>query len=87
MHDFFCTDPNDMHFKVLADKGRYFKEDDRGIRTMCKLLEEVAAEAVERDKEENALRMLADGVKADKIAQYLKLSLEQVQEIAASAAQ
>lgn len=24
MHDFFCTDPDDMHYKELADKVRYF---------------------------------------------------------------
>jgi hypothetical protein len=28
IHDFFCTDPNDMHYKELADKVRYFKEDE-----------------------------------------------------------
>ena len=30
MHDFFCTDPDDMHYKELADKVRYFKEDEKG---------------------------------------------------------
>ena len=28
MHDFFCTDPDDMHYKELADKVRYFKKDE-----------------------------------------------------------
>ena len=28
IHDFFCTDPNDIHYKELADKVRYFKEDE-----------------------------------------------------------
>lgn len=28
MHDFFCTDPDDMNYKELADKVRYFKEDE-----------------------------------------------------------
>ena len=31
MHDFFCTDPDDMHYKELADKVRYFKEDEKGV--------------------------------------------------------
>ena len=30
MHDFFCTDADEMHFKELADKVRYFKEDEKG---------------------------------------------------------
>ena len=28
MHDFACTNPNDMCYKILADKTRYFKEDN-----------------------------------------------------------
>lgn len=30
MHDFFCTDPNDMYHEVLAERVRYFKEDEKG---------------------------------------------------------
>ncbi len=30
MHDFFCTDPDDMHYKELANKVWYFKEDEKG---------------------------------------------------------
>lgn len=30
MHDFFCTDPDDMNYKELADKVRYYKEDEKG---------------------------------------------------------
>ncbi|MBO6214891.1 MAG: hypothetical protein J6N76_05070 [Lachnospiraceae bacterium] len=40
MHDFFCTDPDDMNYKELADKVRYFKEDEKGVATMCKVMEE-----------------------------------------------
>ena len=35
MHDFFCTNADDMHYKELADKVRYFKEDEKGVATMC----------------------------------------------------
>ena len=41
MHDFFCTDPDDMHFKALADKVRYFKEDEKGVAAMCKVMEDM----------------------------------------------
>ena len=30
MYDFFCTNPNDMHYKEPADNVRYFKEDEKG---------------------------------------------------------
>ena len=28
MHDFYCTDPKDMNYKILAERVRYFKEDE-----------------------------------------------------------
>ena len=30
MHDFACINPEDMHYKILADKTRYFKENEKG---------------------------------------------------------
>ena len=38
MHDFSCTDPKDMYYKILADRVRYFKEDEEGVLTMCRAL-------------------------------------------------
>lgn len=48
MQDFCCTDPEEMHYEVLADRVRYFKEDKEGIHTMCKIWEEVLEEGVEK---------------------------------------
>ena len=45
MHDFFCTDPDDMHYKELADKVRYFKEDEKGVAAMCKVMEDMRNKA------------------------------------------
>ncbi len=33
MHVFFCTSADDMNYKELADKVRYFKEDEKGRGT------------------------------------------------------
>ena len=44
MHDFSCTDAEDMHYKVLADRVRYFKEDEKGVTAMCKSMEEMRKE-------------------------------------------
>ena len=38
MHDFFCENPDDMNYEVLADKARYYKESEEGVNTMCKVL-------------------------------------------------
>ena len=82
MHDFFCTDPDDMHYKELADKVRYFKEDEKGVAAMCKVMEDMRNEAVERDRIQNALNMLADGLAIDKVAMYSQLAVEKVRELA-----
>ena len=39
MHDFSCTKPQDMYYKILADRVRYFKEDEKGVLTMCREME------------------------------------------------
>ena len=44
MHDFFCTDPDDMNYKILSERVRYFKESERGVKTMCKMMQELRAE-------------------------------------------
>ena len=43
MHDFFCTDPDDMNYAPLAEKARYFKEDEKGVAAMCKVMEDMIA--------------------------------------------
>ena len=82
MHDFFCTDPGEMHFKQLADKVRYFKEDEKGVVAMCKVMEDMRMSVADEVRAENAKKMLADGVAIEKVAEYSGLSLEKVQEIA-----
>ena len=32
MHDFSCTNPNDMNYEALAKRARYFKEDEKGYK-------------------------------------------------------
>ena len=86
MHDFFCTDPDDMIYQQLAKKARYFKKDEKGIATMCKAMEdmreEAARDAVERNNIEIAKKLIADGIELEKVADYFGFTLEKVQEIA-----
>lgn len=88
MHDFFCTNADDMHFKKLAEKVRYFKEDEKGVAAMCKAMEdmrnETARKAAEQTKIEMALNMIKDGkLSLEQIAQYTMLAIERVKELAA----
>lgn len=60
MHDFSCTDAKDMYNKVLADRVRYFKEDERGVEIMCREMEIMRNQAHE------------EGIEKDRIMQLIK---------------
>lgn len=47
MHDFSCTEPDDMNYEELAKKARYFKKDEKGVATMCKIMEDMRNEAAQ----------------------------------------
>ena len=88
MHDFFCTDPDDMHYKELADKVRYFKEDEKGVAAMCKVMEDMRNEsaktAVEKRNIEFANTLLKLGkLTVEEIAASAGLTIDRVRELAA----
>lgn len=49
MHDFKCTDPDEMHYDVLASRVRYFKEEE-GVEIMCEIWDEVKNEGIRKGK-------------------------------------
>ena len=78
MHDFSCTDPNDMNYDVLAERVRYFKEEKEGVDIMCKIMEDMIIE----DRKEMACRMLNNEIfSLEKIAEYTGLSIEEVKKL------
>ena len=78
-HDFRCTEPDDMYFKELAERARYFKKDEGGVKEMCKMLEDMRTD----NSKQIALRMIADGkLSIEKIAEYTSLPVEVVKELA-----
>ena len=48
MQDFFCSNPDDMHNKKLAQRARYLKFNEGGVTEMCELMEELAREEAAR---------------------------------------
>lgn len=93
MHDFSCSDPSDMYYRVLADRTRFFKESKEGIATMSKIIEDMRlqsykegkAEGQEENKKETALRMLeAQKYSLDEISAISGLSLDEVKELSAN---
>lgn len=57
MHDFSCRKAADMHYKVLTDKVRYYKEDAEGVEAMYQIMEDLMAD----EKKERIIKMKAEG--------------------------
>lgn len=87
MHDFFCTDADDMHFGPMAERTRYLKENEEGVNHMCKVIEDMRrqeraegrAEGRVEERTEVARRMLeSQKFVLEEIATFSGLSLEEV---------
>jgi hypothetical protein len=82
MHDFSCTNPDDMNYEALAKKARYFKQDEKGVATMCKIMEDMRNETALNNSKEIAIRMIEAGKNSlEDIADYTELPLETVKEL------
>lgn len=69
MHDFSCTNPEDMNYEALAKKAKYFKQDEKGVAQMCKIMEDMRNEAAREATKENARRLLKLGkIKIDEVS-------------------
>ena len=79
MHDFSCTSAEEMHYQILADRVRYFKEDREGVVTMCKAMEDMRNEAVKENAIKAARSFLALGkLSYEEIANSLGLTVDEV---------
>ncbi len=87
MHDFFCKEPDDMHYKTLAKRGRFFKKDKKGVEIMSRQAEEVMAMGEARgeakEKERSILSLLNNSLSEKETARLLKLAIEEVRQVAA----
>ena len=87
MHDFTCSDPDEMYYQEIAKKVRYLKRDNGGIKEMTEYYDkwekEVAEEAIESKSLEIAMNLITDGTLSyDAIAKATGLSIEKVTELA-----
>ncbi len=94
MHDFNCSNPNDMYYPELAEKARYFKETEKGLTNMGDVFEKFVAK---REKEaakkaekkgmyasrlEFAKDLLSEGESIERTVRLSKLSEAEVRELA-----
>ena len=93
MHDFLCTNPDDMNYEALAKKARYFKQDEKGVAVMCKIMEdmrnEAAREATQQALQKKAKLMLQNGkISLDEMPTFFpELSNEEIKVIEAEVMQ
>ena len=92
MHDFNCADADDMHFALLAEKTRYLKENPKGVREMCKVMEDLRiesySEGLEQGRKEGrvqqarstALKLSAMGHSVAEISELTGFGAETVKE-------
>lgn len=78
MHDFTCTRPEDMKYKILANRVRYFKEDEKGVDDMSQILEDMRKD----ERIEIAARLIKMGkLSKEEIARAADLSVQEVVEL------
>ena len=98
MHDFRCSKANEMNFSLMAERTKYFKETNEGVRFMCRINEEMCNEArmegrmegriegrMEGEKEKSikiAQQLISMGMNTEDIVKATELSVEEVQSLA-----
>lgn len=78
MHDFSCTDPDDMNYKALAEKAKYYKQDEKGVATMCKIMEDMRNEAAREAAQKAELKSARET--AERLIKKGKMTLEEIAE-------
>ena len=90
MHDFSTPNADDMYYTELAEKVRFYKQDETGVQMASKIVEEYgderAAEAFEQGAQQQAIQaainLLKMGVLSlEQIAQAQGLPLQKVLEL------
>lgn len=86
MHDFNCTKADDMYFELMANRTRYLKENPKGVSEMCRIIEDMRNESLEKGMQEEkrmtVLRMLKAGkYLLEEIANISGLPLDEIEKM------
>ena len=92
MHEFHCKSASEMYSEVLSGRVRTLKETEEGIEEMCRELEELyqmgmmdgraegRSEGERMAKKEVVFSLAEIELPVEKIAELVKVSVQQVQE-------
>jgi len=78
MKDFMTADPAQIQNELLRERMTYFKLTEEGREKMCQVMEDLLKD----EKRTFVQNMLRDGVRKEKILQYLHLTEEEFEELA-----
>jgi len=80
MHDFATPNADEMYYDELARRVRFHKQDEKGVQTMCKIVEEYgderAAEALQKGIEQGLHQKAVEA--ATNLLNLNKLTVEQI---------
>ena len=68
IHDFNCSNPDKMHYKLMAERARYLKENQRGVEKMCKIMEDLRDQSYAEGVAEGIAKGIAEGIAKGKDA-------------------
>ena len=78
MHDFNCTNADDMNFALMAERTRYLKENPKEVSDMCKAMEDLRNESRKEMAIEMAQSLYEQGVSIEQIAKASKVDVDTV---------
>ena len=82
MHDFHCKKADDMKNKLLAERARYLKENEKGVKHMCRIMEDMEKEAKLEERLEMAAKILESGEMAEsRVKELFNLTEKQMKAI------
>ncbi len=83
MHDFNCVNADEMYYDELAERVRFHKQQEQGVKKVCKVVEEYGDERVRETKIEVVEKLLRKNkLSAEEIAEVAELPLKQVRQMA-----
>ena len=78
MHDFHCTNPDDMFYDELREAVSYFKKEPKGVNAMCEIMREFERESRNKERESIMRNLRKEGMSYEKIARITNQSLSKV---------
>lgn len=86
MHDFFCRNPVEMHYKLLAERANFFKSNEHGVNNMCRIMEKIEKEGFAKGVAETTLKIIRNQLKRhipyEEISEVTETPIDEVIRIA-----